>query len=139
MANTRHHPILRYLRQVLGTAAGGGVSDADLLRRFVDQSDEAAFELLLWRHAAMVLHVCRQVLGDSDAADDAFQATFLVFVRKASSISRREALGSWLYRVAYHIALKARTEMRKRRNVEQDEENRHLPILSDDATERRSE
>ena len=106
MTKTRHHPILSYLRQVLGASAGGGVSDADLLRRFVAERDEAAFELLLWRHAAMVLHVCRQVLGDADAAEDAFQATFLVFVRKAGSISRRESLGSWLYRVAYRIALK---------------------------------
>ncbi|MGH7172396.1 MAG: RNA polymerase sigma factor, partial [Gemmataceae bacterium] len=61
MVNTRHHPILSYLRQVLGASANGGVSDADLLRRFVAERDEAAFELLLWRHAAMVLHVCRQV------------------------------------------------------------------------------
>ncbi|HZV03495.1 MAG TPA: sigma-70 family RNA polymerase sigma factor [Gemmataceae bacterium] len=136
MAGTRHHSLLQYLRQTLGTPTGTTVGDGDLLRRFVEQRDEAAFELLLWRHAAMVLHVCRHVLGDADAAEDAFQATFLVLVRKAGSISRREALGAWLYRVAYHIALKARTEMRKRRNVEQDEENRHLPILSDDATER---
>ncbi len=114
MANTRNHPILDYLRRVLGEASGGGVSDADLLRRFVDQHDEAAFELLLWRHAAMVLHVCRQVLGDEQAAEDAFQATFLVFVRKASSISRRDALGSWLYRVAYRIALKARSRVKTR-------------------------
>src|SRR5579883_1440824 len=136
MANTRHHPILRYLRQVLGTAAGGGVSDADLLRRFVDQSDEAAFELLLWRHAAMVLHVCRQVLGDSDAADDAFQATFLVFVRKASSISRREALGSWLYRVAYHIALKARARLKTRRAEPADLDVLPSPAQAENADQR---
>jgi RNA polymerase sigma factor (sigma-70 family) len=114
MANTRQHPILHYLRRVLGEASHGGVSDADLLRRFVNERDEAAFELLLWRHAAMVLHVCRQVLSDSHAADDAFQATFLVFVRKARSISRGEALASWLYRVAYRIALKARTQVKTR-------------------------
>src|SRR5579884_495396 len=111
MDGTRYHPILNYLRQTLGAPPAGGVSDADLLRRFVAERDEAAFELLLWRHAAMVLRVCRQVLRDEPTAEDAFQATFLVFVRKAGSISRRESLGGWLYRVAYHIALKARKQI----------------------------
>jgi RNA polymerase sigma factor (sigma-70 family) len=136
MANTRHHPILDYLRRILGEASGGGISDADLLRRFVDQRDEAAFELLLWRHAAMVLHVCRQVLGDADAAEDAFQATFLVFVRKANSISRREALGSWLYRVAYRIALKARTRVRARTATPQELDCLAAPAESEDADQR---
>ncbi|MGH7225231.1 MAG: RNA polymerase sigma factor, partial [Gemmataceae bacterium] len=97
MSDTRQHPILSYLHRLLGTTADAGVSDAELLRRFVSQRDEAAFELLLWRHAAMVLHVCRRLLRDTDAVEDAFQATFLVFVRKAGSISRRESLGGWLY------------------------------------------
>jgi RNA polymerase sigma factor (sigma-70 family) len=136
MANTRHHPILDYLRRVLGEASGGGVSDADLLRRFVDQHDEAAFELLLWRHAAMVLHVCRQVLGDEQAAEDAFQATFLVFVRKASSISRREALGSWLYRVAYRIALKARSRVKPRAAAPEELDCLAAPAESETAEQR---
>src|SRR5215469_594202 len=105
MADPRHHPLLRYLRQALGAPSCNGVTDAELLRRFVEERDEAAFELLLWRHAAMVLHVCRQVLRGAEAVEDAFQATFLVFVRKAASIGRKEALGGWLYRVAYHTAL----------------------------------
>ncbi|HTU20905.1 MAG TPA: sigma-70 family RNA polymerase sigma factor [Gemmataceae bacterium] len=136
MANTRHHPVLNYLRQVLSASAGGGVSDADLLRRFVHQRDEAAFELLLWRHAAMVLHVCRQVLNNTDAAEDAFQATFLVFVRKADSISRREALGSWLYRVAYRIALKARAQVKKRASAASDLEDIEAPPETDDVGQR---
>jgi RNA polymerase sigma factor (sigma-70 family) len=136
MAGTRYHSLLHYLRQRLGTSAGTAVGDGELLRRFVDQRDEAAFELLLWRHAAMVLHVCRHVLGDADAAEDAFQATFLALVRKAGSISRREALGSWLYRVAYHIALKGRAEMRKHRYAEQGEKSRDSPMSSDSLAER---
>jgi RNA polymerase sigma factor (sigma-70 family) len=136
MANTRHHPILDYLRRILGEATSGGVSDADLLRRFVDQRDEAAFELLLWRHAAMVLHVCRQMLGDADAAEDAFQATFLVFVRKAGSISRREALGSWLYRVAYRIALKARTRVKMRTAPPEEFDRLAAPAEADSADQR---
>jgi RNA polymerase sigma factor (sigma-70 family) len=117
MADTQSHPILHYLRRTLGAPAGG-VADADLLHRFVAERDEAAFELLLWRHAAMVLHVCRQVLRDTEATEDAFQATFLVFFRKASSISCRESLGGWLYRVAYHVALKAQARDKNRQAAE---------------------
>jgi RNA polymerase sigma factor (sigma-70 family) len=135
MANTRHHPVLDYLRRVLGEPAGG-VGDADLLRRFVGECDEAAFELLLWRHAAMVLHVCRQVLGDADAAEDAFQATFLVFVRKAGSISRRESLGSWLYRVAYRIALKARARLKPRSTAPEELDRLAAPAESEDVEQR---
>jgi RNA polymerase sigma factor (sigma-70 family) len=108
MSDGRRAPVLRYLRQALGAPSGGAVSDADLLARFAAGGDEAAFELLLWRHGGMVLNVCRSVLRDADAAEDVFQATFLVLVRKAGSISRREAVGGWLYRVAYRAALKAR-------------------------------
>jgi len=131
MSSNRYPSILHYLRQVLADPAAAGVSDAELLRRFVDQRDEAAFELLLWRHAAMVLHVCRQVLSDEQAAEDAFQATFLVLARKCNSISRREALGSWLYRVAYHIALKAQAEMRKRTSIERELSDRELSVPAD--------
>ena len=126
MASNRYPSILHYLRQILADSAAAGVSDTELLRRFVDQHDEAAFELLLWRHAALVLHVCRQVLGDEQTAEDAFQATFLILARKANSISRREALGSWLYRVAYHVALKARAEMRKQKSVLRELDDRDL-------------
>ncbi len=136
MAGSRHHSLLHCLRQMLGSSANAAVSDTDLLRRFVDQGDEAAFELLLWRHAAMVLHVCRQVLGDADAAEDALQATFLVLMRKAGSISRRESLGAWLYRVAFHTALKARAEMRKRRNAERQAMSLDWLMPSDSAVER---
>jgi RNA polymerase sigma factor (sigma-70 family) len=108
MSDRQRSPVLRYLRQSLGAPPAGAVSDAELLARFASRRDEAAFELLLWRHGGMVLNVCRAVLRDADAAQDAFQATFLVLVSKAGSISRREAVGGWLYRVAYRAALKAR-------------------------------
>lgn len=87
---------------------GTGAADADLLARFLERQDEAAFETLLWRHGPMVLSVCRRVLRDSHAADDAFQATFLILVRKGASIGKRQALASWLYKVAYRVALQAR-------------------------------
>src|SRR5439155_19785925 len=82
--------------------------DADLLERFVGQRDEAAFEVLLWRHGPKVLGVCRRVLRHEQDAEDAFQATFLILARKARSIGKRQAVGSWLYRVAYRVALRAR-------------------------------
>jgi RNA polymerase sigma factor (sigma-70 family) len=98
---------LRRLCRAAGLA-DAGVPDADLLARFVVGRDQAAFELLLWRHGPMVLGVCERVLGHSADAEDAFQATFLALVRKGGAIGRGEALGHWLYRVAYRAALKAR-------------------------------
>jgi hypothetical protein len=88
----------------------GGRSDADLLARFAANRDEAAFELLVWRHGAMVLAACRRVLGHTEDAEDAFQAAFLVLARKAGSV--RSTVPAWLHRVAVRIALKL---ARKRR------------------------
>src|SRR5262245_53590280 len=85
-----------------------GVSDAELLRRFAGVRDESAFELLVWRHERLVWGVCRRVLRDAHTAEDAFQATFLALALKAGSISKREAVASWLYQVAYRTALRAR-------------------------------
>jgi RNA polymerase sigma factor (sigma-70 family) len=114
MSDAAKGPILRYIRNIGVQASASGVSDRELLSRFVTQHDEAAFELLLWRYGAMVLHVCRGVTHDAHDAEDAFQATFLVLARKARSVRKREALGGWLYRVAYHLALKARGQKVRR-------------------------
>jgi RNA polymerase sigma factor (sigma-70 family) len=107
MANENYGILLRLLRRRAGEPLAGGLSDAALLERFVRQRDEAAFEALFWRHGPMVLAVCRRLLPPADA-EDAFQATFLVLVRKAASIGRRDAVAAWLYRVAYRVALRAR-------------------------------
>jgi len=98
----------------LAGAAAGGLTDADLLERFVRQRDEAAFEVLVWRHGPKVLGVCRRTLGHEQDAEDAFQATFLVLARRANSISRRQAVASWLYQVAYRAALRAKARAPKR-------------------------
>lgn len=83
-------------------------TDGQLLDRFLAGHEEAAFEGLLRRHGPMVLGVCRRVLRDAHDAEDAFQATFLVLARKGDSVRPREAVGHWLYGVAYRTALRAR-------------------------------
>jgi RNA polymerase sigma factor (sigma-70 family) len=96
----------------------GVLSDRQLLERFIARRDEAAFEVLVWRHGPMVLGVCRRLLAQEHDAEDAFQATFLALVRKASSIRKREALGSWLHKVAYRIAVRARAAAARRAGQE---------------------
>jgi RNA polymerase sigma factor (sigma-70 family) len=93
-------------------------TDGQLLRRFLDRRDEAAFAVLLRRHGPMVLGVCRRILRDHHDADDAFQVTFFVLVRKASALAGRRTIGDWLYGVAYHTALKTRAASVKRREKE---------------------
>jgi RNA polymerase sigma factor (sigma-70 family) len=107
-------PLLRQLRRAVGEPGPGELPDAVLLGRWVAQRDEAAFELLVRRHGPLVLGVCRRLLADTHDVEDAFQATFLALVRKAGSIGRREAVGSWLYKVAYRVALRARTGAARR-------------------------
>jgi RNA polymerase sigma factor (sigma-70 family) len=93
-------------------------TDQELLGRFVRHQDETAFAMLVERHGPMVLGVCRRLLGNSHDAEDAFQATFVVLVRRADSLERPELLGSWLYGVAYRIARKARVQACRRRQQE---------------------
>jgi HlyD family secretion protein len=119
----------------MGTAAG--VSDRELLERFArggDEFAEAAFEILLLRHGAMVLRVCRNLLRNSNDAEDAFQATFLVLVRRRGSIGRHESFAGWLYGVACRVAARARTDAARRRTVEHRARLRVVPVfsLSDD-------
>jgi RNA polymerase sigma-70 factor (ECF subfamily) len=92
--------------------------DGELLERFLTHRDEAAFEGLLRRHGPMVLSVCQRVLGSSHDAEDAFQVTFLVLVRKAASVVPREMVGSWLHGVAYRTALQARASLARCRSKE---------------------
>src|SRR5215468_2818942 len=86
MAGGQIGSALRRLRGLLGAHCAGGPTDGELLRRYVVQGDEAAFEALLRRHGPMVLGLCRRLLGTAQDVDDAFQATFLVLIRKAPSI-----------------------------------------------------
>jgi RNA polymerase sigma factor (sigma-70 family) len=105
------------VRQVGRLFAGGtltGLTDGQLLERFRTRRDEAAFEAIIARHGPMVMGVCRGVLRDSTEVEDAFQAAFLVLVKKAGSIRGRDGVGGWLYRVSYRLALRARDEAARR-------------------------
>jgi RNA polymerase sigma factor (sigma-70 family) len=104
--------LLGQLHRLAGREQMGALSDAELLERYVGRGDEAAFEVLVWRHGSLVLGVCRRLLGQEQDAEDAFQATFLALARAAGSISRRESVAGWLYRVAWRIAQKARARRR---------------------------
>ncbi|HEV3262566.1 MAG TPA: sigma-70 family RNA polymerase sigma factor [Gemmataceae bacterium] len=111
--------VLRYLRKAAALRGTGATTDAQLLERFVAQRDEAAFEALVRTHGPMVLAVCRRILHDGHDAEDAFQATFLVLVRKAGSIGNPELLGNWLYGVAYRTAANLRRGLARRRALGQ--------------------
>ncbi len=106
------------IRILFEGGAVGGLSDGQLLDRFVARREEAVFEAILRRHGPMVWGVCRRVLRDHHDAEDAFQATFLVLARKAASVMPREKVGHWLYGVAYQTAMKARAGRAKRRSRE---------------------
>ena len=113
------------------------VSDTELLDRFVSHRDETAFAALAARHGPMVWSVCRRLLRHAQDAEDAFQATFLILVRKAASIGKRELLGNWLYGVALRVAARARLLAAKRQaretaGVERASEAAHEPMTGND-------
>src|SRR5690348_9333546 len=84
------------------------LTDGELLARFIERGDKFAFEVLVRRHAPMIMGVCRRALRNEHAAEDALQAVFVVLLRKAAAIQRPELLANWLYGVAFRIARKAR-------------------------------
>ena len=103
------------IRRLFGAGTVAALGESQLLDRFADGGDPAAFEAILRRHGPMVLGVCRRVLDDPNDVDDAFQATFLLLVKKARSIRNRDDLGTWLHGVARRVATRARVDARRRR------------------------
>jgi RNA polymerase sigma factor (sigma-70 family) len=119
MADPSLGTVVGFLRQLVGGGTTVEDSDAELLDRFRTRQDQSAFARLVRRHADLVFGVCRRVLRDPHAAEDAFQATFFVFARKAHAIRRGESVASWLHRVALHVALKARAKTARQPETEQ--------------------
>jgi RNA polymerase sigma factor (sigma-70 family) len=105
------HPlsnVSRHLRSSVLNSDDAAFSDEQLLTLYIERQEEAAFAALVRRHGSLVWNVCRRVLSDNHDAEDAFQATFLILVRKATDVVPRGMVGNWLYGVAYRTALKAR-------------------------------
>jgi RNA polymerase sigma factor (sigma-70 family) len=107
MARSVAH-VLAQMQRWTTAAPRSEISDAGLLERYVHRREEAAFAALVARHGGMVLRLCRRVLSDANAAEDAFQAVFLILARKAHALKQPDALPAWLYGVARRVALKAR-------------------------------
>src|SRR6516164_1569915 len=116
MATSQMNRVIQHLRSVVGD--GAEMTDERLLEDYISHRDNVAFAALVRRHGPMVWGVCRRVLRNHHDAEDAFQATFLVLVRKAASISSRELLANWLYGVAHQTALKASAAAGKRKGRE---------------------
>jgi len=110
--------VVRFLHGTALRHPGGEPTDGQLLGRFVASRDQAALAALVRRHGPMVWGVCRRILRGHHDAEDAFQATFLVLVRKAPSVRRPEAVANWLYGVARQTARKARAALTRRRTRE---------------------
>src|SRR6516225_4367727 len=99
--------VLHSLRRLFSAGTLSGCAERQLLQRFLVERDEAAFEAILARHGPMVVGVCRRVLNDPDDVEDAFQATFLILVRRARDIRDHDLLGPWLDGVAHRVAVRA--------------------------------
>jgi RNA polymerase sigma factor (sigma-70 family) len=143
MAKAQSSDLLHQVRTLFGPGVAGALSDAELLDRFLSRSAaaedaalaaEAAFAALVARHGPMVLGVCRRALADPNDVDDAFQATFLVLVRRARSVRVGDSLGRWLYGVARRVAAKAqaRSERARARSVPLERE----PVASEPPADR---
>jgi RNA polymerase sigma factor (sigma-70 family) len=118
MATSQISEVISHLRRMVLLRDGAGLTDGQLLEGFISRRDETALAALVKRHGPMVWGVCRRILRNYHDAEDAFQATFLVLVRKAASIASRELLANWLYSVARQTALKARATIANRRDRE---------------------
>ena len=114
MASVRRVGFSRDLARLFGAGTVAGLGEGQLLDRFAVDGDEVAFEALVARHGPMVLGVCRRSLRDEHAAEDAFQATFLVLARKAGTLRRPDRLGPWLHGVARKVSARSRAVAARR-------------------------
>src|SRR5262249_27863294 len=118
MASWQLGVVVEQLRRLTGQAQHKHLPDEQLVDLFLRDRSQAAFQTLVGRYGPMVLGVCGRVLSQPEDVEDAFQATFLVLVRKAASLRRSGSLRNWLYGVACRTAARARVEAAKRRTHE---------------------
>jgi RNA polymerase sigma factor (sigma-70 family) len=133
MASRQLTAFLHRLREAALRQEGVEISDGELLDAFIVQRDEAAFEALVRLHGPMVLSVCQRILGNVADAEDAFQATFLVLVRKAGSIRPRGMVGNWLYGVAQNTARHAKAIIARRQQKEREAAAMRKPTTPEEA------
>ena len=115
---THHRLATPELERIFQGETVSGLSEWQLLARYLEQRDELAFAALVARHGPMVMGTCRRMLSGGPDADDAFQATFMVLVRRARSLGPRDAIGPWLHGVATRVSMRARAQAARRRRVE---------------------
>jgi RNA polymerase sigma-70 factor (ECF subfamily) len=136
MRKSDQSPVLREIRTLFGVGTNAGLSDGELLERFVGREEEAAqfaFAALVERHGPMVFRICNRLLADAHESQDAFQATFLILVRKARSLKDRGSVGPWLFGVARRVAARTRTATARRAYHERRYvEGRENPESADD-------
>jgi RNA polymerase sigma factor (sigma-70 family) len=118
MANIPLHTLAQFLRTVSDGRAAADLTDGQLLERFRDRRDEAAFAELLHRHGPLVLGVCHRLLHNPHDTEDAFQATFLILVRQAHAIVKLGSVASWLHGVAHRVAVRLKGANARRRQRE---------------------
>lgn len=136
MAKNQLSKVIQRLRQVV-VQSGAGMTDSRLLDLYVRQKDDAALAGLIRRHGPMVWGVCHRILRNHHDAEDAFQATFLVLVRKVATIRQKELVANWLYGVARQTAIRAKVAtfkrvMRERQVTEMPEREAVQPKFQDD-------
>jgi RNA polymerase sigma factor (sigma-70 family) len=126
--------MLGQIQRLFARGTVSGLSEGQLLARFVVDRDELAFEAIVSRHGPMVLGVCRRLLDDPHDVEDGFQATFLVLVRKAGSLNDRELLAKWLYGVALRVATRLRRDRTRLRVRERTDVRDEVAAPADDGS-----
>jgi RNA polymerase sigma-70 factor (ECF subfamily) len=127
--------LLTSIERLFGSGTVAGFDERALLERFVSLRDEASFAALVARHGPLVLGACRRVLREPHDVEDAFQATFLVLVRRAGEVRDPGRLGPWLYGVARRVALRARADAQRRREHERDCDIQSEPVAPEAPTD----
>src|SRR3984893_1922542 len=131
MATSQMSGLIQHLRRAVLLRDGAGLTDGQLLEDYIRRRDQAALAALVRRHGPMVWSVCRRLLRNYHDAEDAFQAVFLVLVRKAASVVPREMVANWLHGVAHQTALKARATAAKRKGRERQVAEMPEPVVAE--------